>query len=147
MALFIAATALTACSDDDDNDGRTCANPEQEVTGTYTGIWKQILDNDTTYAENAVVEMAATDSAYCVDVTVKEASTVKLTEMKSVANITRQFDHGYQFTNYAGSKTGFGVSFSGSVNESNVLELRFIMEKRDGKKRYTYQYIFTGLKN
>lgn len=145
MLLAIGAT-FVACSEDEE----TGLNPSKEDTqalahGTYEGKWMRVLDTDTLRGTGTIT-LAPTDSAYCVNVTIKS---VELSlDATSVANIAQEGSHGFVFYNMSTSN-GLGANnFRGYIRydeEGNkVASINFVKNVRVGRKSYEYAHSFSG---
>lgn len=144
--LFAIGATMVACREDDE----TGFNPADEdtqvlVQGTYEGEWMRVLDTDTLRGVGTII-LTPTDSAYCVDVTIKCAE-LSL-DATSVANIAQEGNHGFVFYNMS-SKNGFGaINFRGYVrygeDGNKVASINFVKNVKVGRKSYDYAHSFVG---
>lgn len=134
---------FTACSDDDEEDGgRFATTPEIEAAGVYSGTFSKVQDGktDTLYSKGTLT-VAATDSAYCADITY-DCSDGFTYNATSVANITHD-NSGYAFWN-SSTSNGLGTSFTGRIAGDGSVESTFDIKERSGRVVYTYHYKFVG---
>ena len=141
MALFIMGSAVTACGDDDDDEGYTFdTRAEQDAQGTYSGTFIRVQNGttDTTRAEGTLT-IAPTDVQ---SIAVVSFSSSDLAEMDTIAPIPVNISHanlGFTFYTTATSST-----LSGRINEGPSLRATFSKAIRISARRtvrYNYEFI------
>lgn len=155
LGLALVAGGFTSCSDDDDNGSVSMpASPAKDIVGVYSGQWTRVAltNNDSTITSGTVTLTTQTDSLgnvldYVGNVTVGAASAVGITEMSSIVNVSWNANNVYTFFNYVTSDAnGLGMSFAGTVKDTQEMSFSFKKTVRSGRKTSDYMYYFVGTK-
>lgn len=140
FAVLALSLTFVSCSDDDDDAVAPAGNPAEAAAATYSGTWTQVLDGDTATAPGTLV-ITPGDTAFVANVAVS-CSDFKV-DASEVANIAFAGNAtSFVFNNAAGKTLG---NFAGRVTDGKA-SIMFSMEQRKGRKRYTYNYTFDGVR-
>lgn len=136
FAVLALSCSFISCSDDDDDATIHSVTPEKAAAGVYSGTFTRVQDGttDTLYTQGTVT-IAATDSAYCADVTYDCTGDFTF-NATSVANISYA-GNGFVFTNNSTSN-GLGASFIGRISSEGTLSSYFkVQQNQDAKPTHT----------
>lgn len=141
MMAFVALGFTAVSCNDDDDDVTFSTTPEIAAAGTYVGTYSKVLDGDTdtTYAAGTVVITAG--EAYQAYVAFDAGD---LYSGSSIANIAHAND-GFVFENVS-TNNGMGIAFSGRIYGDGSIISAFSTSEKVGRNNYTYNYVFTGVK-
>lgn len=149
VALLTLGCGFVSCGDDD-NDITFSTTPEKAAAGTYSGTWTLTEEgaSTSTTCEGTII-IAPTSNIYQADITFevpfdgdKEKFKISAT---SVANISHS-NNGFVFNNNVDTNP-LGANFAGKIDEQGNIALNFMKQVKDGRKQFTYFYVFEGKKN
>lgn len=145
---------LSSCRDEADiPDHGAAINPEKEIEGTYNGTWTKTQRGST--ADPIVVDgtltFTATTDPYVATVKIACAGdalgftdTKSFTSDESRTNVVKQSSQ-YMFYNTLATN-GLGTTFNGTVSFGGEATITFSKSIKSGRKTYTYDFVFNGVK-
>lgn len=150
FAVLALSCTFVSCSDDNDDAPAPAGNPAEAAAATYSGTWTVVLDTDTVTTPGTVV-LSAGDTAFVANVAV-DVEPVKMKVGSSMSTISLKAS---EVTNiaFAGNANSFAFvnvgatlgNFSGRITDGNA-NMIFSTQQRVGRKRYTFNYTFEGIK-
>lgn len=150
VALLTLSCGFVSCGSDDDNDITFSTTPEKAAAGTYSGTWTLTEEGATTSKTcEGTITLTPTDSVNCVDITFdapfKGDDEKYKINATSVANISHA-NNGFVFNNNVDTNP-LGANFAGKIDEQGNIALNFMKQVKEGRKQYTYFFVFEGKKN
>lgn len=140
---FVMVCCLPACRDNAEiPDHGPVVHPQEEAKGIYTGEWTR-TDEGTGIVTTAsgTMELTPSEYNYVANVSVKCAE-INL-DLSAPANITPG-GQGYQFSNPE-KDNPLGAIFVGDIKKSDMSAfMTFRLTVKEGRKTYTYLYVFNG---
>lgn len=143
LFIFLLSTGFISCSNEVGYpDPGPAGNPENEIAGTYTGVWTRELNGDVVEAQGAIT-FTPTDKAYVTNVAVS-CPDFNI-DMQGIANVVNNTS-GYIFANQEAKENGFGTVFEGRILKSGEVTIKFTLTQRENRKQYLYNYNFSSSK-
>lgn len=140
------SVGFTSCSDDEGGNSNynIVSDPVSVVTGTYEGYYLRSLDNEFAQGSGSIT-IAAGENKNTVNVTFGENSALGVPNVTVTCNIVQKGESRF-IINAIGSNNKLGATFRIFVDNSKDMTANFVLNVKEGRKNYSYDFEFLGSK-
>lgn len=146
FAMLTLSVGFTSCSDDEGGNSNynIVSDPTSVVSGTYGGYYLRTLDNEFAQGTGSITIAAGKDKN-TVEVTFGENSALGVPNVTVTCNIVQKGESRF-IINAVGSKNDLGTTFRIYVDNLKDMTANFVLNVKEGRKNYSYDFEFVGSK-